>query len=469
MNKPPQPITGPTSVPNPAPSPGLTQAAYGPGQPPSLVFATPAPPQMNSAQQPRPSYYPNRPAMATSAPRVQTSSGTRPVAPTHVYPPMMISQQQLSFAGSPQGYFIPPPGQYRAQYMSPAQQYPVTSGTAGYYPTASPAEYPAYAGAYYPAQAQYPPSVQPPPVMINPAQQQQQAPPPQQPPAQSQGPIKRERKQIRIRDPNQGGRDITEEIMSGGRSATTPTPPQTSIADVIPTQTNGEVTQPVASGMRRDENIEPPAGTETPPPTAIADTEAVVEVKMEIESNLTPPADLAAPCVATTAATEVPSPVMKDQQSPSSLPPAEPATTPAEEVNKVSTEADGTVDAAVGPSALLLQEPSIKIEELQAAPAIAEMTQVMEEKKMEEEKKMDKEQEACTKIEHVADVAATISSDEEEEETATKTAVEVSQSPPSEQEPATPQTQDATPSSTPEPEPTPAVTAEPLQIGRAHV
>lgn len=32
--------------------------------------------------------------------------------------------------------------------------------------------------------------------------------------------------QIRIRDPNQGGRDITEEIMSGGRSATTPTPPQ---------------------------------------------------------------------------------------------------------------------------------------------------------------------------------------------------------------------------------------------------
>uniref|UniRef100_A0A8B9KDM9 Eukaryotic translation initiation factor 4 gamma 1 n=1 Tax=Astyanax mexicanus TaxID=7994 RepID=A0A8B9KDM9_ASTMX len=31
---------------------------------------------------------------------------------------------------------------------------------------------------------------------------------------------------IRIRDPNRGGRDITEEIMSGGRSATTPTPPQ---------------------------------------------------------------------------------------------------------------------------------------------------------------------------------------------------------------------------------------------------
>lgn len=34
--------------------------------------------------------------------------------------------------------------------------------------------------------------------------------------------------QIRIRDPNQGGRDITEEIMSGGRSGSTPTPPQVS-------------------------------------------------------------------------------------------------------------------------------------------------------------------------------------------------------------------------------------------------
>lgn len=60
--------------------------------------------------------------MATSAPRVQTSSGTRPVGPTHVYPPtsqmMMISQQQLSFPGSPQGYFIPPPGQVGVNVFS---------------------------------------------------------------------------------------------------------------------------------------------------------------------------------------------------------------------------------------------------------------------------------------------------------------------------------------------------------------
>lgn len=86
--------------------------------------------------------------------------------------------------------------------------------------------------------------------MMNPAQQQP-APPPQQAPPQQTGPVKpRERKQvggndiccfhfdpcicdlpavslqIRIRDPNQGGRDITEEIMSGGRTTSTPTPPQ---------------------------------------------------------------------------------------------------------------------------------------------------------------------------------------------------------------------------------------------------
>uniref|UniRef100_A0A4W5QHZ6 Eukaryotic translation initiation factor 4 gamma, 1a n=1 Tax=Hucho hucho TaxID=62062 RepID=A0A4W5QHZ6_9TELE len=236
MNKPPQPITGPTSVPHPSPSPGLTQAAYAPGQPPSLVFASPPPQQMNSSPQPRQfaagpralhqqPYYTNRATMPTSAPRVQTSSGPRPVGPTHVYQPssqmMMIPGQQLSFAGSPQGYFIPP-GQYRAPYMPPSPQYPVTSGTAGFYPGTSPAEYPAY-GAYYPAQPQYShtPPVQTAPVMISPAQSQQQALPPQPPPSQPPAP-KRERIAIRIRDPNQGGRDITEEIMSGGRATSTP-------------------------------------------------------------------------------------------------------------------------------------------------------------------------------------------------------------------------------------------------------
>ncbi|MEQ2227057.1 hypothetical protein ILYODFUR_033803, partial [Ilyodon furcidens] len=92
------------------------------------------------------SYYQNRATMATSAPRVQASSGPRPVAPTHVYSAssqmMMIPQQQLPFASPPQGYFISS-GQYRTPYMPPTQQYPVTSST-GFYPGTSPAEYPAY-------------------------------------------------------------------------------------------------------------------------------------------------------------------------------------------------------------------------------------------------------------------------------------------------------------------------------------
>ncbi|XP_062337646.1 eukaryotic translation initiation factor 4 gamma 1a isoform X3 [Osmerus eperlanus] len=323
MNKPLQPITGPTSVPHPAPSPGLTQAAYAPGQPPSLVFATPPPQQMNPAPQPRQPYYQNRPAMPSSAPRVQTSSGPRPVGPTHVYQTgsqmMMIPQQQLSFAGSPQSYFIPP-GQYRTPYMAPAQQYPVTSGTAGFYPGSSPAEYTAYepslaarerrggggrgggrengrlslhgapltsqrypAGAYYPAQPQYSPSVQPTPVMISTTQQQQQAPPPQQPPAQPQGPPKRERKPIRIRDPNQGGRDITEEIMAGGRSTSTPTPPQASLSDGGgPAQTNGEVTQPIAMTTRTDETA---ATAGTPPSPVSSSPEPAVEAGPETDTQ----------------------------------------------------------------------------------------------------------------------------------------------------------------------------------------
>nr|XP_046149824.1 eukaryotic translation initiation factor 4 gamma 1-like isoform X6 [Oncorhynchus gorbuscha] len=230
MNKAPQPITGPPSATHPAPSPGIQQATFPPGQPPSVVFATP-PPQMNPAPQHRQGgfrslqpYY-SRPS---NAPRVPPSSTPRPVASTHVYQPgqqmMMIPSQQIPFPNQ-QGpaYFIP--GQYRSTYVATPQQYPVPPGTPGFYPGTSPAEYGTYAGAYYPAQQQYTSSVPAAPVIMNPPPQQQQPPP------QQQIHPKRERKQVQIiiRDPNQGGRDITEEIMSGGtRSGTTPTPPQVS-------------------------------------------------------------------------------------------------------------------------------------------------------------------------------------------------------------------------------------------------
>ncbi|CAJ0965473.1 unnamed protein product [Ranitomeya imitator] len=64
---------------------------------------------------------------------------------------------------------------------------------------------------FYPSQPVY----QSAPIIV-PTQQPQQPPPP----------TKREKKTIRIRDPNQGGKDITEEIMSGGGSRNhPPTPP----------------------------------------------------------------------------------------------------------------------------------------------------------------------------------------------------------------------------------------------------
>ncbi|XP_060743870.1 eukaryotic translation initiation factor 4 gamma 1-like isoform X6 [Tachysurus vachellii] len=143
------------------------------------------------------------------------------------------------------------------------------------------------AGAYYPAQPQFTPPVATAPVLMNPAPQQQQAPPP----PQHAGPAKRERKQIRIRDPNQGGRDITEEIMSGGRSASTPTPPQSALTmsegEAI-TQSNGEKATPPVTAARGDDlvkhvvslefpvppgEIPIPDAPPTPPPTSpISDT-----------------------------------------------------------------------------------------------------------------------------------------------------------------------------------------------------
>ncbi|KAM4589651.1 eukaryotic translation initiation factor 4 gamma 1-like isoform 1-T1 [Fundulus diaphanus] len=292
MNKAPQPITGPPSAPHPAPSPGLSQPPFPPGQPPSVVFASPAPPQMNPTPQPRQfapgprplhqqgsfrslqPYFTSRGSLPpSSGPRgVPPSSAPRSVTPTHVYQAgpgsqmMMIPQQQLQFSSSPQGaaYFI---GQYRSPtYVTTPQQYSVPAGTPGFYPGTSPADYGTY-GTYYPAQPPFPPSVPAAPVIMNPAPQQQQAPP--QP--SQHIPTKRERKQIRIRDPNRGGQDITEEIMSGGRSGSTPTPPQTAVSGsdntVLP-QANGESVSaaPTTALVRPDDGgkLTPPSLSQTP-------------------------------------------------------------------------------------------------------------------------------------------------------------------------------------------------------------
>ncbi|XP_062419902.1 eukaryotic translation initiation factor 4 gamma 3 isoform X6 [Pungitius pungitius] len=183
-----------------------------------------------------------RPTMPTNTPSLRPGSQTPTAA---VYPtnqPIMMAMAPMPFP-SPQAaqYYIP---QYRhsTPYVGPPQQYSVQPpGTGTFYPGPGPGEYPApyhplryhppvspsvpapvpTAGPpYYQGHTVYPPS---PPIIV---------PTPQQPP-----PAKREKKTIRIRDPNQGGRDITEEIMAGGsgsrnstppigRPSSTPTPPQ---------------------------------------------------------------------------------------------------------------------------------------------------------------------------------------------------------------------------------------------------
>uniref|UniRef100_A0A669C9A2 Eukaryotic translation initiation factor 4 gamma 3 n=1 Tax=Oreochromis niloticus TaxID=8128 RepID=A0A669C9A2_ORENI len=154
---------------------------------------------------------PARPTIPTNTPSIRPGSQAPTAA---VYPtnqPIMMTMAPMPFH-SPQAaqYYIP---QYRPStpYVGPPQQYSVQPpGSGTFYPGPGPGEYPApYPGPpYYPGQSVYPPS---PPIIV---------PTPQQPP-----PTKREKKTIRIRDPNQGGKDITEEIMAGGSGSRNSTPP----------------------------------------------------------------------------------------------------------------------------------------------------------------------------------------------------------------------------------------------------
>ncbi|XP_029991019.1 eukaryotic translation initiation factor 4 gamma 3 isoform X19 [Sphaeramia orbicularis] len=211
---------------NPGQNAGSAPLVYSPqtqpmnAQPQSRPFATgPRPTHHQGGFRPiqffqRPQMQTARPTIPTNTPSIRPGSQTPTAA---VYPtnqPIMMTMAPMPFP-SPQAaqYYIP---QYRhsAPYVGPPQQYSVQPpGSGTFYPGPGPGEYPTpYPGPpYYPGQTVYPPS---PPIIV---------PTPQQPP-----PAKREKKtssQIRIRDPNQGGRDITEEIMAGGSGSRNSTPP----------------------------------------------------------------------------------------------------------------------------------------------------------------------------------------------------------------------------------------------------
>ncbi|KAL1776948.1 eukaryotic translation initiation factor 4 gamma 3 isoform X1 [Sigmodon hispidus] len=171
----------------------------------------------------RPQIQPPRATIPNSSPSIRPGAQT----PTAVYQAnqhiMMVNHLPMPYP-VPQGpqYCIP---QYRHSgppYVGPPQQYPVQPpGPGPFYPGPGPGDFAnAYGTPFYPSQPVY----QSAPIIV---------PTQQQPP-----PAKREKKPIRIRDPNQGGKDITEEIMSGGgsrnptppigRPTSTPTPPQLS-------------------------------------------------------------------------------------------------------------------------------------------------------------------------------------------------------------------------------------------------
>uniref|UniRef100_A0A8C6TQ52 Eukaryotic translation initiation factor 4 gamma 1 n=1 Tax=Neogobius melanostomus TaxID=47308 RepID=A0A8C6TQ52_9GOBI len=250
-------------------------------------------------------YYTNRPNLPpSSGPRgVPPSSAPRPVTPTHVYQPgsqMMVIPGP--FPSSPQGpYFVQQ--QVRNQIV-------ITFTLS----------VPSTAGAYYPAQ-QFPAGVQPTPVLINPGPQQQQPPP--QPPQHMH--TKRERKQIRIRDPNRGGRDITEEIMSGGRSGSTPTPPQVSQRCIKPVHYLYVSETFVISLYFKDDRGKPtpPPPSKTPElsePTPISTEVAASETNNTV--SVSEGVDTPLNCNATAAA---PAPVSDVMDAPPPAPPREPS------------------------------------------------------------------------------------------------------------------------------------------------
>uniref|UniRef100_A0A4W4G255 Eukaryotic translation initiation factor 4 gamma, 1a n=1 Tax=Electrophorus electricus TaxID=8005 RepID=A0A4W4G255_ELEEL len=156
-------------------------------------------------------YYPNRPSLPSGAPRVPPNSTPRQVPPTHVYPTssqvMMIPQQQLQFPNSQGPAYFLPAGQYRASYVPPTQPFSVAGApTTAASPTPSACPTPA-------AQARTQAGEELKSFSLECLVRAGSHPPNHVP-------------QIRIRDPNQGGRDVTEEIMSGARNSSTPTPPQ---------------------------------------------------------------------------------------------------------------------------------------------------------------------------------------------------------------------------------------------------
>ncbi|XP_067873635.1 eukaryotic translation initiation factor 4 gamma 3-like isoform X3 [Heterodontus francisci] len=225
----------PATPPGHASSPGLSQAAFQSGQnaaPPPLVYSQ-NPQTMTTQPQTRqffqrPPMQPARPSIPNNNPSMRPGTQTATAA---VYPPsqgpIIMMNPPVPYPPAPQApYYIANPFRPSATpYMGPPQQYSVQPPPGPFYSGPGPGDFTTYASetrrrgwpqsgvqplcapSYY-SQPVYSPSA---PLIV-----------PTQPPPP---PTKREKKTIRIRDPNQGGKDITEEILSGGGGSRNPTPP----------------------------------------------------------------------------------------------------------------------------------------------------------------------------------------------------------------------------------------------------
>ncbi|NXD15047.1 IF4G3 factor, partial [Nothocercus nigrocapillus] len=292
----------------------------------------------------RPQIQPPRATIQNSSPSIRPGAQT----PTAVYQTnqhiMMVNHLPMPYP-MPQGpqYCIP---QYRHSgppYVGPPQQYPVQPpGPGPFYPGPGPGEFPnAYGTPFYPSQPVY----QSAPIIV-PTQQQQ--PPP----------AKREKKTIRIRDPNQGGKDITEEIMSGGGSRN-PTPPivRPTSTPTPPQQLPSQVPEPGPAVY----------GTvESPHLGAAATSSPKQEEKPKPDPVLKPPSPVLRPAAAaekkdptgpaSEAAAAEPPPDLPPAASPSPAAPVPPVVPPAVAVAAVPSKPAFTADPEES------QEPPLKEE-----------------------------------------------------------------------------------------------------------
>ncbi|XP_029991006.1 eukaryotic translation initiation factor 4 gamma 3 isoform X7 [Sphaeramia orbicularis] len=352
---------------NPGQNAGSAPLVYSPqtqpmnAQPQSRPFATgPRPTHHQGGFRPiqffqRPQMQTARPTIPTNTPSIRPGSQTPTAA---VYPtnqPIMMTMAPMPFP-SPQAaqYYIP---QYRhsAPYVGPPQQYSVQPpGSGTFYPGPGPGEYPTpyhplryhppvspsvpapvpTAGPpYYPGQTVYPPS---PPIIV---------PTPQQPP-----PAKREKKtssQIRIRDPNQGGRDITEEIMAGGSGSRNSTPP-----------------------------VGPPSSTPTPPQQQLSGSQTP---EQQQQSQPQPPQQQQAhPGGYSLESTQLSTPPQPQQQPQQSQQPQQPLTTGASDTKPGPDDTPKLEPVVQKSSSPGLVQPEAPVEKLEANAPVTEPSSVVQ-------------------------------------------------------------------------------------------